>query len=96
MVERKFKDIQVILDKLLRNYNLEIPVKRQILFDNWEKIVGKNLAEKCTPVKIENRILFLKAKTSVWRNELKLRQQDLLNIIYKNTGNKLIMEIKFL
>lgn len=96
MVEKGFKDIQVILDKLLTNYNLETPVKRQILFDNWVNIVGKNLAEKCSPINIENKTLFLKAKNSVWRNELKLREKDLIKIIHDKSGIKFIMNIKFL
>lgn len=96
MVKRGFKDIQAILNKMLINYNLDGPVKRQILIDNWDTIAGKNLAEKCNPIKIENRVLFLKAKNSVWRNELKLRENDLLKIIHEKTGNKLIMNIKFL
>jgi predicted nucleic acid-binding Zn ribbon protein len=45
---------------------------------------------------MENQTLFLKAKNSIWRNELKLRQKDLLNIIYEKTGNKLITNIIFL
>ena len=39
-------------------------------------------------------ILFLKVKNSVWRNELKLRQRDLLELIQNNTGHKIITHIK--
>ncbi|MCK5032098.1 MAG: DUF721 domain-containing protein [Calditrichia bacterium] len=96
MGKKGFQNIQKVLNKVLKNYSLENQVKKEQLFNNWDKIIGKELAEKCSPIKIENNILFLKAKNSVWRNELKLRQNDLLNIIHENTGNKLIMNIRFI
>jgi len=95
-MDKGFKDIQQVLNKLLKNYNIDKVVKKEQLFENWQNIIGKDLSEKCTPVKTENNILFLKAKNSVWRNELKLRQKDLLNLIQKNTGNKIITHIRFL
>ena len=91
-----FQDIQQVLNKLLKNYNIEKVVKKEQLFENWETIIGKDLSDKCTPVKTEENILFLKAKNSIWRNELKLRQKDLLDIIQKKTGNKIITHIRFL
>lgn len=96
MENKGFQNIHHVLHKVLKKYSLENKVKKEQLFNNWDKIVGKELAEKCIPIKMENSILFLKAKNSVWRNELKLRQKDFLNIIYKNTGNKLVKNIKFL
>ena len=96
MGNKDFQNIQQVLNKILKNYSLENQVKKNQLFSNWDKIVGKELAEKCIPIKMEYNILFLKAKNSVWRNELNLKQKDLLNIIYENTGNKLITKIKFL
>lgn len=95
-MDKEFQHIQYILDKILKTYHIEKEVKKEQLFGEWENIVGKNLADKCKPVKIEETILFLKAKNSVWRNELKLRQNDLLNLITKNIGNKVITRLRFL
>jgi len=95
-MDKGFKDIQQVLNKLLKSYNIDKVVKKEQLFENWQNIIGKDLSEKCKPIKTENTILFLKAKNSVWRNELKLRQKDLLNLIQKNTGNKIITHIRFL
>jgi predicted nucleic acid-binding Zn ribbon protein len=96
MGKKGFQDIQQVLSKVLKNFSLENQVKKEQLFNNWNNIVGNELAEKCSPIKIENKTLFLKTKNSVWRNELKLRQNDLLKIIYEKTGNKLITNITFL
>jgi len=95
-MDKGFKDIQQVLNKLLKSYNIDKVVKKEQLFENWQNIIGKDLSEKCKPIKTENTILFLKAKNSVWRNELKLRQKDLLSLIQKKTGNKIITHIRFL
>ncbi len=95
-MNKNFQDIQKVLNKLLKSYNIEKEVKKEQLFENWEIIIGKNLSEKCIPMKIEDNILFLKAKNSVWGNELNLRQKDLLTLIHEKTGNKIIKKLRFL
>ena len=95
-MDKGFQDIQQVLNKVLKNYSLEKDVKKELLFENWEIIVGKNLSQKCAPIKMEDNILFLKAKNSVWRNELKLREKDLLSLIHEKTGNKIIRKLRFL
>lgn len=95
-MDKGFQNIQQVLNKVLKDYSLEKDVKKEQLFENWEIIVGKNLSEKCSLIKMENNILFLKAKNSVWRNELKLREKDLLSLIHEKTGNKIIRKLRFL
>ena len=91
-----FNNVAIAARYAQQNYNIEKVVKKEQLFENWENIVGKDLSKKCRPLKTENNILFLKTKNSVWRNELKLRQKDLLKLIQKNIGNKIITHIRFL
>ena len=95
-MNRNFQDIHKILNNILENYNLEKGVKEEQIFNGWEKIVGKNLSDKCIPVKIEKNLLVLKAKNNIWRNELKLQQNDLLNLIYDKIGHRIINGLKFL
>ncbi|MBT8386163.1 MAG: DUF721 domain-containing protein [Ignavibacteria bacterium] len=95
-MDKNFKDINQILNKVLVNYNLEGKVKKEQLFENWQNMLGKDLSDKCKPVKIEETILFLKAKNSAWRNELKLREKDLLNLVHKKIDKKIISKIRFI
>ena len=95
-MHKKFKDISQVLNTVLANYNLETKVKKEQLFENWQNILGKDLADKCKPIKIEENILYLEAKNSVWRNELKLRERDLLNLVHKKIEKKIISKIRFL
>lgn len=40
------------------------------LKDNWEQIVGRDLAQECKPLKIEKSILTIVANHPQWRQEL--------------------------
>ncbi len=96
MPEKRFKDIQKILESLLTKYGIEQQVYHEQLITNWEKIVGKTLSNECQPIQIENKILFLKVKNSVWRNELSLRQIELIDLISGNFRKNIITRINFL
>ena len=60
------------------------------LSDNWAKVVGKELANECQPLKIENNILTIVANHPQWRqaliyNKHKLKESILrLGINLKN------------
>ena len=96
MVNKKFRNINEIIHIILKNYNLEYSVKKENLFENWKNIIGDKLYDKCKPVRMEDKTLILKAKNSVWRNELKLLQKDILQIIEQKTGKNYITKIRFI
>jgi hypothetical protein len=58
------------------------------LFPELKKIVQ--------PIKIENKKLFLKVENSVWRNELKIRQELMINKINIILKREVIKSIKFI
>tara|TARA_B100000674_G_scaffold65094_1_gene44979 strand:+ start:901 stop:1356 length:456 start_codon:yes stop_codon:yes gene_type:complete len=50
---------------------------------NWENIVGKDLAKECKPLKIENRILTVVANHPQWRQALIYNKHKLKDSINK-------------
>jgi predicted nucleic acid-binding Zn ribbon protein len=96
MPNQEFKNISSILGSILNNYGLKKTVERKRLIDNWDDIVGKALSKHCKPVKIENEVLFLEAKNNVWKNELSLRQMDLLELIRSKFDHRLVKKIRFI
>lgn len=48
------------------------------------------------PIKIENRILFLKVENSVWRSELNLQSKALIEKLNSNFKEERIKAIRFL
>ena len=67
----KFRESWSDFDKLLQ------------LSDNWAKVVGKELANECRPLKIENNILTIVANHPQWRQALIYNKHKLKESILK-------------
>jgi len=96
MPDKKFQNIQTILNSLLSNYGIKTNVINERIIQEWNNLIGDTLAKQCWPVKIENGVIFLKTKNSVWKNELSLKQMEFLDIIRKKYGKNIINKIQFI
>lgn len=61
----------------------------------WERIVGEQIARVSTAERIEHGILYVGVRSAVWRNELTMRRQEILERIHRTTGRKVVREIRF-
>ena len=85
-----------VLQNLLKSLGLEKRMKEQDIIINWEKIVGNNIAENTKPFKIEGAKLFLKVKSSAWRNELFYLKKELISKLNDSAKQELVKDIIFL
>lgn len=90
------ESIGSVLGNLLKDLGLEKRIKEQEVIVNWEKIVGNNIAENTKPFKIEGAKLFLKVKSSAWRNELFYLKKELISKLNESAKQELIKDIIFL
>ena len=66
------------------------------LQNNWEKIVGKQIANIAKPVAIRYHVVYIEVSHSAWMNELQGEIKDkILGNIIKICGNKYCGDIKF-
>jgi predicted nucleic acid-binding Zn ribbon protein len=93
---KNFQDIKSVLHTLVKKYDLEAGIIQHSIFNNWEMVVGKDLSKKCKPVQIKDRILFLKAQNVIWRDELKKRQNKILNLVSKRLNSDYLKKINFI
>ena len=88
------EQLKNVLERILKQYNLEKSVAVRRLFDNWPDLVGAELAKQCVPVKMIGTTLYLKARNPAWQSELASNHDQLLNLVKKNTEipelNKLV------
>jgi len=52
---------------------------------HWKQIVGKEISKKTELVKIENKTLFIKCSSPVWKTELQYQKQELIEKIKNKT-----------
>ena len=65
------------------------------LNNSWNKIVGKTISKKTEITSIKNGKITIKTTNPIWRNELSLQQQDLLDKIRKVEPELNVKEIIF-
>ncbi len=57
---------------------------------NWDRVLGRLLAEKATIIKLENRVLYVGVSNNVWMQELVLMKRRILSDIRAVCGLNLI------
>jgi|TARA_B110000438_G_scaffold67164_1_gene67573 predicted nucleic acid-binding Zn ribbon protein len=89
------KPINTVLNSFLKNNNLFSGVNQQKAVDLWPKVVGNKIAENTEAVSAERGVLFIKASSSTWSQELQLKKKDILLKINKELGKKTITDLRF-
>ena len=79
------KDLKEQLLRVLKANKLDVGVKKNTVFANWEKIVGSKVAEKAKPYRIDEDILYIKVEDPSWKFELQMMYQVLNTKIQKAT-----------
>ena len=91
-----FKNVSQILNRILQQYNLKDDLYEKQLISDWEVIVGKQIAKQCKVKFLKNGTLFLESKDKVWKQELDMRRDELLNLVQNKLKSSLVKNIKFL
>ncbi len=90
-----FKSFGEIFNKDQSLNNFRESVKKADLVAKFDEIFP-DLKKIAKPVKVEKNILFLSVENSVWRSELKFKQQIMVDKINDYFKDKIIKAVKFL
>jgi predicted nucleic acid-binding Zn ribbon protein len=63
--------------------------------NNWQCIVGDQIGKVTCPDYIDNKILIIRVKNSMWKKELKSFNNEIINKINHSVKKELIIGIKF-
>jgi predicted nucleic acid-binding Zn ribbon protein len=74
---------------------MEHIVKEMSIPDLWLEILGEPANRYSKVLRYQNRQLIVQVESSVWRTELRLRENDLLKRLNERLGTTLVDEIVF-
>lgn len=83
------------LGRLLRELGIERPVRQYRLLTKWPEVVGKQIASKATPQRIERGRLYVRVTSPTWRQELTLQKAEILARLNAAAGEELLRDIIF-
>lgn len=92
---RQIKTVADVLDSVVEKLGLDERRVPTALEENWEEIVGKQIAKHARPGHIENGVLNIYVIHPVWMNELqRFHKKPLLAKIRKQMGER-VKDLKF-
>ena len=62
----------------------------------WAEVFGKRIAENTEVDSVESGVVLVRVKTPVWRQELQLQKNDIINQLNKALTKKTIKDIRFI
>lgn len=84
-----------VIPRLIKRLGLTKKYQTHQLFYDWERIVGRGIAQHVRPVNLDFHTLYLKADAPVWADQLKFMQEELLQKINGYAAAHLVHELRF-
>ena len=94
MFKRHPERLTLILQKLLRQEGLELPLKQRRLIDAWDGVVGPLAARYTQEKYIRNQTLFVKITNPALRQDLSMMRSRLVTKLNQAAGGPIIADIR--
>lgn len=90
------KQLNQLIDQFLNSIGIKDKIDQYSSFAYWDKVVGKEIADRTEPFSISKGVLFVKVADTAWRNELQYFKNEIIQKLNKKIGKKIVTDIKFL
>ena len=90
------KSIKTVLNTYLFKMCLDVGVNQEQAVNIWPTAVGEKIAENTTVQDVKHGVLFVRANSPVWAQELQFQKKEVLFKINSALGKKTIKDIRFL
>lgn len=95
MRKKKAEQVGTILHQFLREEGLETPYNEYRLVESWPEVMGQGIANLTSDLQIRNRVLYVRLRSSVLRQELMANRRQLSQRLNEFVGAQVIENIIF-
>ena len=89
------QDLGSSIRRLLEDLGIRKRLAEYEAVVQWDSLVGDHIAKAASAVRITKGVLFVRVRNSVWRNELSLRKQEIMNTVNAGLGEEVVKDIRF-
>lgn len=75
--------IRNILSPFLKRTGLSWRIKEQKIIENWQEIVGRDIARNTEPSKLRGGVLYIKVSNSIWMQQLQFLKEEIIKRIHQ-------------
>ena len=90
------EQLKSALNTALKRERLDKAMRENKTLFIWEDVVGKSVAKNCTPEEVKHGTLIVRALTPVWRNEIAIKKNEIIEKLNSKLGKKTIKDIRVL
>ena len=90
-----FRKISDVLESVVRDLNLEKGIAEHRAIVLWEKVVGSEAAAHAIPREVARGRMVATVDSSVWLQELRMREREIIAKINELIGEEVLREIYF-
>lgn len=87
------ESIGTIIQRWLKENNLEQKFRESSVPDYWGEIVGETVARHCTLERVAAGRMFIKAENPSWKQELLGRREDIRARVNERFGTEVVTEV---
>jgi predicted nucleic acid-binding Zn ribbon protein len=92
-VAEEVSSLRTALERSLRDLGLQNRLKGEQLTVLWPKLVGPTVAKIASPTQFRNGTLFIDVTDSVWMQELKFQEGELIGRLNEALGETLVRRL---
>ncbi len=85
-----------LIDKVMSDLGLASTLAGWKVLQHWPEIVGETIARVTRPVRYEDHTLLISVPDAVWRQQLSLQIELILDKIHDTPGGRTVRKIRFI
>lgn len=94
-MSEKPKQLSQLIKEWLKRSDLKKGLEKARLAQEWESIVGPRISAVSRPIDVRGETLLLEVEDPVWRTELSLLQESILDAISRHPEIPKVSRIRF-
>tara|TARA_Y100000590_G_scaffold350038_1_gene401759 strand:+ start:410 stop:685 length:276 start_codon:yes stop_codon:yes gene_type:complete len=88
------KHLKKAIEEAIESTGLKSALSQEAAVVLWGSVVGEAVSSVTRAERVESGTLIVKVETAVWRQELHMQKEDIINKINKKIGTRAIREIR--
>ena len=90
------KHLKKAIEEAIDSAGIKSALNQEAAVVLWGSIVGETVSSVTKAERVESGVLIVKVETAVWRQELHMQKEEIINKINKKIGTRAIREIRFI
>tara|TARA_B100000686_G_C16451788_1_gene792472 strand:+ start:439 stop:714 length:276 start_codon:yes stop_codon:yes gene_type:complete len=90
------KRLKKAIEEAIHSTGIKSALSQEAAVVLWGSIVGEAVSTVTKAERVESGTLIVKVETAVWRQELHMQKEEIINKINKKIGTRAIREIRFI